>query len=329
MPTSDVLTLAAQYRAALLRQDTAALARLVAAYAGIARRLEGAMDALAMELAALSPPPTRGQVMRMARYRALLAQVADELARYQAFAGVEMSTAARAAIDLAQRHARGLVAAQAGIGVRWNRLPTDAIEALLGFLDPSGPLFARLERLAPFTAERVSAAILENIALGLGPRQWAGKLRDVLGGSLTSSLSMARTVQIKSYQEATRANYVANADVVNGWIWMAELDADVCMSCAAMHGSLHSNDETLNDHHQGRCAMLPNVVDTERAIPEGAGQAWFDALPEAEQRALMGAAKHDAYAAGKFDFSAQSGTRQDDVYGEMRVETPLKELVGA
>lgn len=325
----DVLSLAARYRAALEAQDTAALARLVTAYAGIARRLQGAIDALGMELAGLDTAPTRGQVQRMARYRELLAQVQDELTRYQAFAGVEMSTAARAAIELAQKHARGLVDASAGVRVAWNRLDIDTIESLLGFLDPAGPLYKRLENLAPFMAQRVADTILENIALGHNPRAWAGLIRDQLGVGLSQALTMARTVQIKSYQEATRANYVANADIVQGWIWSAELDGGVCMSCAAMHGSLHSNDESLNDHHNGRCAMIPNVVDTERAIAEGAGQAWFNSLSADEQRAMMGNAKHDAYTAGEFEFGAQSATHTDDIYGELRVETPLRDLVGA
>lgn len=321
----DVLDLAAQYRAALLRQDTAALARLVTAYAAIARRLQAQIDALAMELAGLGIP-TRGQVMRMARYRELLAQVEDELIRYQAFAGVEMSTAARAAIDLAQRHARGLVTAQAGVGIGWNRLSTDAIEQLLGFLDPAGPLFARLEKLAPYMAEKVSQVILDNIALGIGPRQWAGKLNDVLGTGLTDSLRMARTVQIKSYQEATRANYVANSDVVQSWVWSAELDADVCMSCVAQHGTVHPLEESLSDHHNGRCAMIPWVVETDKPIEMG-GREWFDQLSPDEQRERMGGAKHDAYTAGAFDFAALSGTHTDEIYGVLHVEAPLRELV--
>lgn len=324
-----VLDLAARYRAALLAQDTAALARLVTAYAGVARRLQGLIDALGMELAALETVPTRGQVERMRRYRELLAQVNDELVRYSAYAGTEMSTAARAAIELAQRHARGLVTAQAGVGVGWNRLSTDAIEQLLGFLDPTGPLFARLEKLAPYMAERVSQTIIENIALGRNPRAWAGLIRDQLGIGLSDSLRMARTVQIKSYQEATRANYIANADLVSGWIWSAELDADVCMACAAQHGTLHTNDESLDGHWNCRCAMIPNVVDSERAIEEGAGQAWFDALPEDEQRALMGAGRHDAYADGQFSFGDLSRQRPDEIFGTMREETPLKDLVPA
>jgi hypothetical protein len=121
---------------------------------------------------------------------------------------------------------------------------------------------------------------------------------------------------------------VANGDVVSGWYWIAELDADVCMSCVAMHGTLHSNDETLDDHHNGRCAMIPAVVEAPNPIEQG-GQEWFDSLPEDQQRAMMGAGKHDAYSSGKFDFSALSSQGKDDVWGTTRTETPLKELVPA
>jgi hypothetical protein len=322
---SDVLTLAAQYRAALSKQDAAALARLVNAYGAMARRMQGSMDALGLELAEAGTL-TRGQVARLARYRDLLEQVADELARYTAFAGVEMDAAARAAIGLAQTHARGLAQSAAGVSLNWNRLPTDAIESLLGFLDPRGPLYARLGGLGPFVADKVSAKILDSVALGLNPRQWAGLLRDSLGIGLTDSLRMARTVQLYSYREATRANYIANDDVVTGWVWYAELDGDVCMSCVAEHGTLHPNSETLNDHHNGRCAMLP-AVDGANPVTQG-GQAWFDGLDPAQQRAMMGAGRYEAYTAGKFDFAAQSTTRNDDVYGDMRVEATLKELIG-
>jgi hypothetical protein len=322
----DVLTLAAQYRAALSKQDAAALARLVNAYGAMARRMQGSMDALGLELAEAGTL-TRGQVARLTRYRDLLEQVADELARYTAFAGVEMDAAARAAIGLAQTHARGLAQSAAGVSLNWNRLPTDAIESLLGFLDPRGPLYARLGGLGPFVADKVSAKILESVALGLNPRQWAGLLRDSLGIGLTDSLRMARTVQLYSYREATRVNYAANSDVVNGWIWFAELDADVCLSCVAQHGTVHGNDEALNDHHNGRCAMLPNIAGEPNPVTQD-GQQWFDGLDPSQQRSMMGAGRYEAYTAGKFDFAAQSTTRNDDVYGDMRVEATLKELIG-
>lgn len=324
--STDILAVARQQRAALERQDAAVIKRLVAAYTDLYGRLRDKIDLLAADLAGMDSP-TRGQVAELARYRALIAQVQTELRRYAAFAGTEMGTAAGAAIGQAGRDARALVAAaNPGIAGRFDVLPNDAIRSLLGFLDPDGPLFDRLEKLAPFTASKVADTILEKVALGLNPRQWAGAIADQLGGSLTDALRMARTVQLYSYRESSRANYAANADVVRGWYWMAELDPDTCLSCVAQHGSLHDVDEVLNDHHNGRCAMLPAVVGADSPLTQS-GQEWFDGLPVGQQADMMGAERHDAYRAGQFEFSALSGTRVDPVYGEMRVEESLQSLV--
>lgn len=326
MPPS-VIELATTYRAQLARQEQAATARLVNAYGTIAGRLGDLIDALTLEIGGLEAP-TRAQVARMARYRRLLAQVGTELTKFSGFAEVEMTTAARAAIELAARHALGLTQASGGVVANWNRLNAGAVESLLGFLKPDGPLFERLAELAPRTAALVGEKLLEGVALGRGPRQLAAEITNTLGVGLTDSLRMTRTVTNYSYREATRANYAANSDVVDGWIWYAELDADVCLSCVAQHGSIHGNDEVLEDHHNGRCTMLPNIIGEPNPV-EQTGQDWFDGLDPAQQRAMMGNDRHDAYSAGKFEFAALSATRQDAVYGQMRVEATLKELVGA
>lgn len=42
---------------------------------------------------------------------------------------------------------------------------------------------------------------------------------------------------------------------------------------------------------------------------------------------MMGREKWDAWRGGKFEFSALSREQDDDVYGRMRTETPLKDLI--
>ena len=41
----------------------------------------------------------------------------------------------------------------------------------------------------------------------------------------------------------------------------------------------------------------------------------------------MGEGKYEAYSAGQFEFSQLSREKEDEVYGLMRTETPLKDLV--
>jgi hypothetical protein len=305
-----------------------ALRRLIDAYGLIAKRLAGQIDALVLEIAAL-PEATAAQVVRLERYTQLLDDVMAELANFRGFASVEMSAAARRALEDGLKASRVLVeiqlAGQPGIIAQFHRLPADAVEALLGFLDPGGPLYKRLGELPNVTAQRVANAIVEGVALGRGPRLNA-RIINALGMGLTDAMRMMRTAQLWAYREANRASYIANADVVRGWTWMAELDGSTCMSCIAMHGTEHSVEETLNDHHNGRCAMVPLVGDRPNPI-EQSGEDWFRGQDEAAQRASMGKGKFEAWQKEQFEFGQLVGVHTDEVYGEMRVETPLKSLV--
>jgi len=323
----NVLQLAAQFRKALERQDAAALNRLINAYGGLYNRLQDKIELLSRDIA--EQEPTRGQLVQMQRYKELLAQTAKELRSFQTFTKFEIDSQATASI------ARGIgdsgrlmqVSAEAsGVSATFNRLPINAIKSALGFLQEDGPLFKRLEQLAPVTAQYISDQLVSSIGLGYNPKKTARLITDALGSGLTDALRMTRTVQLYSYREAARANYVANDDVIDGWVWSADLSGDPCPSCVAQHGSIHPLDEPLNDHHNGRCAAIPLVKGGSNPVKE-TGQDWFDNLSEAEQKAIMGQGRLEAYKAGKFEFGALSGVRDDEVYGPMRVAASLKELV--
>jgi hypothetical protein len=94
-----------------------------------------------------------------------------------------------------------------------------------------------------------------------------------------------------------------------------------------MHGTIHPLDETLDDHYNGRCAMLP-VVKGLPLVSDVKGEEWFRSLSADEQRKMMGPGRYDAYTDGKFDFDALSVQRPDETYGRMRFESTLAELIG-
>jgi hypothetical protein len=328
MPT--VLDLADRFHAALERQDAQALERIIRAYAGIQSRLQGEIDALALEIE--RDGLTAGKVAKLARYKRILAQTADEVDKFTRFMEVDLSGMGREYVGRGLRESRELMRAAVGdnaaLTARFRDLPPETVERLLGFLDPAGPLYARLKLLPGFVADAVSRAILDSVALGRNPRMLASELTRAFGMGLSDSLRMARTVQLWSYREATRANYAANGDVVKGWQWYASLDNLTCMSCVAQHGTIHPLDEPLNDHHNGRCAALPvTILSPKGHIDQDAGQQWFNGLSEAEQKQMMGPGRFEAWKDGKFEFGALSAERKDDVYGMMRGETSLKDLL--
>lgn len=72
--------------------------------------------------------------------------------------------------------------------------------------------------------------------------------------------------------------------------------------------------------------MLPYIEEFGNPV-EQSGIQWFENLPEAQQKKILGQGKFDAWKAGKFTLPQLSKEHENDVYGKMRVETPLKELV--
>lgn len=325
----NVIDLADRYHDALVRQDAQALERIVRAYAGITTRLQGEIDALALEIE--RDGLTVGRVQRLARYKRLLAETAAEVEKFTAFMDVELGSMGREYVGRGLVESRELMRAAVGdnpaLVARFRDLPPEAVERLLGFLDPTGPLYKRLQLLPGFVADSVSQTILQHIAMGRNPRALAAELTKAFGMGLSDSLRMARTVQLYSYREASRANYIANNTIVKGWQWYAKLDGLTCLSCVAQHGKIYPLDKALNDHHNGRCAPLPvTILSPNGHIDNDAGIKWFNGLSPAEQKAMMGAGKHEAWKGGKFTFDQLSAEKPDPVYGLMRSETALKDL---
>ena len=328
MADAPVIAAAARFRDQLAKQDAAALERLGQTYARIFGRLQDKIDLLAIEIGEAAP--NKQQVLDMARYKALMSQTADELQRFTAVLQEEVLRAADLNIPLGELHARQLisstVAGDFSVAGRFNVLPKDAIESILGFLAPDSPLFARINELAPFTAGLVTDTIVEGVGLGYNPRKIAKMIADAYGQGLTNALRMTRTVQLYSYREASRASMLAQGeDVVEGWYWGARLHGSTCMSCISQHGTFHPMTERLNDHHNGRCAMIPGVKGFPPPITQS-GEEWFKEQPEPAQRAQMGKGMHEAWQAGRFGFKDITGSHTDEIYGEMKVARPLKEL---
>ncbi len=120
--------------------------------------------------------------------------------------------------------------------------------------------------------------------------------------------------------------YVANGIVVHN-----------CLSCIAQHGSIHPITETLNDHHNGRCAPVPKTISyrdlgitgiPDPVAPFESGEDWFGKQPEATQRQAMGPAMFKAYKDNRFSFRDLSRPYQDEVYGELLREASLRDLLG-
>lgn len=208
---------------------------------------------------------------------------------------------------------------------------------MLGFFRVGGPWHQMLvQRFGPALADNIRETMIARIVAGAGPRAIAALLDRQFGVGLTWALRMVRTSMLYARRYATLATYQANSHVVQGWQWHAHFDNRVCLSCVVQHGSIHPVTEVLNDHHNGRCGMIPMTIPWEqlgvRGVPNVApvrpGSEWFAGLSQAEQQRLMGRSMWNAWQAGQVSWQQLSTTYTDPLYGEMRRTPSLRELVG-
>ena len=328
MPDNPLIESAIKYRLRLDKQSAADINRLINAYTQLAARLMDKQDLLLAELG--SGEWTIAQVRKMSRYQTLIASITDELNRYNQYLGVELNRIANEAVSQSILDYRQLINyAGAGIVTSFNAVPNNAIKTLLGFLAPDSPLFQRLNELAPLLAQSIGDLILEGVGLGYNPFKVGKMITNQLGWGLSNAMRWARTTQMWTYREASRATMAANANILDGWIWFAIMDQAVppCESCLENHGKLFPVNEPLDDHWNGRCVALPHVAGDDNPITES-GEEWFNKLTEQQQRGIMGVGKLQAYKDGLFDFSQLTQQVKDDVFGTMRTVPSLKALLG-
>lgn len=347
MPTPTALDAARKFRQELANQEAQAAERMATIYSRIYTGLLPEAQALGNELAAMETI-SRGKVLKLARVQSMLQQVKEQATRFGGTVQGEVLLIQNQAIEQGIDNALKLMElsmpdlppdVRGSITGSFNRLPKDAVEAMAGLVGPDSPLKDKLdETFGEYVAGRVKDELLTGIAAGRSPiettRRIERNLQNGLGSGLTSVLTTVRTAQIKSYQTANHATYRANAGVVKGWVWHAELDKSTCLSCIAMHGTVHDLDETLDDHHNGRCAPLPitfSYEDLGLDVPETvepieSGEDWFNRQPASVQREMMGPGIYEEWEKGHFEFGDLSQRYNDPVYGEMWRQASLKEL---
>jgi hypothetical protein len=329
-----VLDLVAQYRSALARADTAAMTRIVSVYKSMYDRITPQIQALADVIS--TGEYTTAQVYKLRQFIALQKSIQSELTDFTGYLRTDLQPLALKAAQMGEADAyktlKFIVGGRELARVMFDRIPIETVYQMLTFLDPKGALYQRIGQLAPYHAERVSQAILDAVGMGVNPRQTARLImsasEQAFGGGLTDALRTARTAQLYSYREATRANYAANSDVVTGWIWTAELDDLTCEACLAENGTRHDIEESLDGHYNCRCSPIPEVMGQNPVADMQTGEDWFGQQDEATQRSIMGDTKWEAWNAGRFEFSQLAQQTPNDVYGTMRTVTPLKDLIG-
>lgn len=319
-----------RWREKLAREYEAEARKLQSAYKAVVKRMEADNAVFIAKLAELEAKSgiTAQAIQDMPEFSRLLArmkvemdgfarELADGMWRLKEDAVIKGGVSA---LELAEMTSGRILASQ------WLSPDPNMLRELVGYLE-SPAMRDAIGKFGANASTNLTDVILALTAQGKGSRVIGTALENWYSVPFSWGENMARTVQAWSYRGATHANYRANGDIITGWMWWATLDGRVCVSCLAMHGTIHKNDETLNDHHRGRCTPLPIVEGTSWWRETQSGEDWLSGQSESRQREIMGVGLLDAWRKGRVNFGGLSVEYEDKIYGKMRRAKTLAEAV--
>ncbi|HOG48202.1 MAG TPA: hypothetical protein PLJ35_19390 [Anaerolineae bacterium] len=298
-----VVQIMRRFKAQLLAREAQEMRAMAKAWRGVERALEAQLEALAKELAAEKAAGLEGSQWRLfekERYQALLRQTRHEINKYIADAERAIADEQAELAALGVQHADAALAAS-GVHASFSRLPVEAVENMVAMTREGAPLHELLSRTWPDAVEGMTTALVRGTALGWNPRKTAREMRDGLASGLNRVLCIARTEQLRAYREASRAEYAASG-VVKGYRRLAAHDSRTCVACLLLDGQFSTLDTALDDHPNGRCAMVP-VVDGMPDVTWQTGREWLEGQDAETQRAIMGPGRYDAWREGKVTLS--------------------------
>ena len=327
---SRVVSVMNEFKADLLGREAAQVAVMVQRWRQVEVRLEGQIAALAQEATAMGA--TRGQIMRMERYMALLAQTRQQIGSYENYAEQTISQAQLEWGRLGMDEAAMAIQESywdAGLNVTFDRLPTQAVERMVGLAGDGSPLFDVLEKRAlyPEAVQGLTDALVQGVARGWNPTKTASRMADGLAGGLDKALTLARTEQLRVYRVASQDQYKASG-VVTGYRRLSAHDDNVCAGCLAEDGQECELDLDFEAHPNCRCTTVP-IVEGVDPPQWTAGGDWFAEQDEETQRNILGPGRYELWQNGQVaDFRQFATHTQDETWGGAVVPTPLSELGG-
>lgn len=320
-----------RFNASLVQSYEPVAARVFRAYERTLPRLDAEIDVLTRRLNAAIDNDNDDEAARLGETRAALEQfrrgVAQQLDDFTDAINADLAGLEAAGIEAGARVAITNLRA-GGVNVGWGIVPIETLQEAASIVD-SDAFRQRLADMGAWHADAVSDIVLAAGGSGQNPNATATLIRDYFQGSqrpLQDATRWARTTQVYAARRATRTIYEASG--VQQWMWSASLDNRTCLACIAMHGTVHPVSETLNDHHNGRCAMVPitpawfdlGMIDESGIIKIESGIDWFNRLDANEQRERMGPELYQAWRSGRVNFDAATivGEYDNDVFGTMR-----------
>jgi len=317
------------FRQSLLSRDRTAAARLISAYGVAFERLNVSLTQLTKQIEAArsrGEEITEAWLYRQARFRELIDQAGREMLALAKYGDGLISDQQQIEIERGLRDSATLMesaATEASISATFNRVPTSAVESLVGHLGDGSPLRGVLNRYGAAGAKRIEQELIAGLVAGEGLAKVARRLRDVEDLSRAKAMQILRTESLRAYRESSRRNYEKNSDLIAGWEWVAAKQARTCHACKALDGTFWPLEKPMPAHTNCRCSQIPRIKGEPPRQRETAAQ-WFAKQPDSVKRQSMTDAELDAYNAGLVTLQDFVGRTDSEKWGTSYHQLSLK-----
>jgi SPP1 gp7 family putative phage head morphogenesis protein len=288
---------------------------------------------------------TRAMVMRTERLTRSLLVVQNRLERLTGDAGIRITADLDEIVRRADTAQAGIVASQLPSGERalidaWSSVDGRQLQAIVR--RSTQQITSRMRPLSREATAAVGRELVRGVAAGSNPNEMAARmLQRVEGrflGGLPRATAIARTETLDAHRQASRESRITNRDVLAGWSWHCELSTRSCPACISMDGTVFPVDAAgPDDHVNGRCSAVPitrswadlgisDMVEPPSALVPAVDR--FAAMPEADQRSILGPARYEAWRAGDYPPSAWAQRRVNDGWRDSVQVSPAPQSGG-
>lgn len=330
MPDPQVIVVMNQFKASLRAKEQVQMFDMAQRWLDVERTLNAQINALALDFARRrSEGETISQrdLFAMTRYQSLLAQLQIELRNYTDYAERLIIDQQRQYAALGIQHAAQAINASItnAVGARFDILPIDATENMVGLAGDGSPLRQLLVDAWPDAANGLTQELIRSTALGINPRETARRMENGTTRTLNRMLTIARTEQLRVYRTASQMAY-RESGVVSGYKRLATRDSRTCAGCLAADGDEYPTNEPFASHANCRCTLVPLVIGFAAPKPAETTEQWFTRQSTTTQRDILGPGRFDLWQSGAVAFKDFAAVRHSDVWGDSIVPATLGEL---
>lgn len=168
----------------------------------------------------------------------------------------------------AQKGADAMVETTADAGIAFDRLPTEAVQAIVDQTISDPRLRRAIDRMGPDTWQKVEAEVIGGLGAGRAPAEVGRRITEATGLPIARGLMLARTIPINANREAAHQSRLRNAEILEGWVWFTSKKDSVCPYCRSNHGQLYPLTQRQSSHPNCACTSLPQIPGMEDEIAE-------------------------------------------------------------